>query len=71
MPELPPLDYEELFAQEHADQYLGCAECKKSHHVSAFCPKCKRCYFKALRYEQDEMVGTIVTCRCGHVDLWD
>jgi hypothetical protein len=61
----------EQFAMEHADQWRGCVECKESHHESAFCPVCGKCYFRAKSYNNDPEIGTFVTCQCGYKDLWD
>lgn len=64
------LPHDEKFALQHAEQYRGCVECKKSHHVTAFCRKCGLCFFNAVRFENTEF-GDFVTCRCGEVDMWD
>lgn len=62
----------EAFAEKHADQWRGCVECKESHHATAFCRKCGKCFFSdKAKYVHDDVIGTIVTCQCGTKDLWD
>lgn len=65
---------DEEFAVKHADQHLGCVKCRKSHHVTAFCHGCGRCFFQYIgtkRLHHDHVVGTVVGCECGKRVLWD
>lgn len=59
----------ETFAQKNADQYLGCSNCKESHHNTSFC-ECGRCYFEAKNKSHTKF-GLFVECECGKVSLWD
>lgn len=60
----------EQFAEQHAEQWLGCVACGSSHHKTSFCPKCGKCYFTAREFDNTPH-GDFVTCQCGHRDLWD
>lgn len=67
------MDYIEDHAFKYGEQYLGCVDCKKSHHVSSYCP-CGSCFFtgKILRREPGGYDATFVKCKeCGRVSLWD
>jgi len=59
----------EDFAQEHADQWIGCVACGASHHNTSFCPKCGRCFY--TQPVSNDEVGTFVYCECGEVSWWD
>lgn len=68
--EIDGLDSSEAFAYWHADQWIGCVQCKRSHHVTSFC-KCKSCFFTAKIREQSDH-GTFLMCRkCRSINLWD
>lgn len=60
----------EKHSEQYADQYLGCIECKVSHHDSAYC-SCGECFFVGS-IEHDPEYGTFVKCfGCGKVSWWD
>jgi hypothetical protein len=66
----PELSYEEIFAYQHPDQWIGCLACGKSHHQTNFCA-CGSCYFTAPSIKQDDEGWTFVKCKCGKTNLWD
>lgn len=59
----------EDFAEQHADQWLGCTACKRSHHNTSFCRSCGRCFY--TQTTKTEEGYTFVYCECGNNDLWD
>ena len=66
------MNYEEQFAFENADQYLGCSACKKSHHISSVCKNCYRCFFVGKRFpDKSGMFADVVKCKCGKTYIWD
>jgi hypothetical protein len=69
-----PMSYNETFAFEHAEQYLGCCSCRESHHETSFCSKCGQCFHCLIgvkgRVNHTEY-GTFVSCPCGSKVLWD
>lgn len=65
-------NYEEEFAAKNAEQYIGCVECKRSHHKTSICPNCNRCFFnQKIIYDKENIHAPIVNCKCGKTYLWD
>lgn len=77
MSECNPLT--EAFAEQHADQWVGCIQCKESHHETGFCQRCGQCFHaligvrdaKGRRLVDNSDAGTFVHCPCGSVIMWD
>jgi hypothetical protein len=68
------MNINEEFAQEKAEEWLGCILCKKSHFNLEFCPTCGQCFYCLLRDKPELIQGGIdykVSCPCGCKSKWD
>lgn len=67
------LSHSEEYASKFPDLYIGCVECKESHHKSAFCPRCNKCLFRLIPMGriEDRNFGSIFHCTCGNRDMWE